>query len=62
MSEPFNNEDLTSINEALVNTKKAKELARKAKQAGFDVEDQQKALDAGEKRLLGIKTAFFPNK
>lgn len=62
MSEPFTDEDLTAINDALITVKKAKEVARKAKQAGFDVDEQTKAIEAGEKRLLGIKSAFFPNK
>ena len=61
MAAPLTKEHLTSINEALKVSKDVKSIIARAKTAGLDVDDLATDLLQSEKKLQGIKQAFFPN-
>ena len=60
MAAPLTKGHLDQINEALKASKDIKAVIVRAKTAGIDVEDMEKSLLENEKRLAGIKAAFFP--
>ena len=61
MAAPLTKEHLPSINEALKVSKDVKSIIARAKTAGLDVDDLETDLLQSEKKLQGIKQAFFPN-
>ena len=60
MAAPLTKEHLNQINEALRASKDIKQVIARAKTAGIDVDDMERDLLENEKRLSGIKAAFFP--
>lgn len=60
MAAPLTREHLAQINEALKATKDIKTVIARAKTAGLDVDEMERTLLENEKRLTGIKAAFFP--
>lgn len=60
MAAPLTRENLTQINEALKVAKDIKSVISRAKTAGLDVEALEASLLDNERRLQGIKAAFFP--
>jgi len=61
MAAPLTRENLTAINEALKVAKDVKAVIARAKTAGLDVEEIETTLLDNERRLQGIKAAFFPS-
>ena len=61
MAAPLTKEHLDNINEALKVGKDIKAIIARAKPAGLDVDDLESDLLANEKKLQGIKQAFFPS-
>ena len=61
MAAPLTKEHLDNINEALKVGKDIKAINARAKTAGLDVDDLESDLLANEKKLQGIKQAFFPS-
>ena len=61
MAAPLTRENLTQINDALKVSKDVKAVIARAKTAGLDVDQLEATLLDNERRLQGIKAAFFPN-
>jgi len=61
MAAPLNREHLAQINEALKASKDIKSVIARAKTAGIDVDEMEARLLENERRLAGIKAAFFPS-
>ena len=61
MAAPLTREHLTQINEALKVSKDIKVVIARAKSAGLDVDVLEQSLLDSEKKLQGIKSAFFPS-
>ena len=61
MAAPLTRENLTAINEALKVAKDVKSVIARAKTAGLDVDAIETTLLDNERRLQGIKAAFFPS-
>ena len=61
MAAPLTKEHLNQINEALRASKDIKQVIARAKTAGIDVDEMEADLLENEKRLAGIKAAFFPS-
>ena len=61
MAAPLTKEHLDNINEALKVGKDVKAIIARAKTAGLEVDDLESDLLANEKKLQGIKQAFFPS-
>jgi len=61
MAAPLTKENLDEINEALKVSKDVKSIIARAKTAGIDVEELERTLLENEKKLQGIKSAFFPS-
>lgn len=60
MAAPLTREHLAQINEALKAAKGVKTVIALAKVAGLDIDEMERTLLQNEKRLTGIKAAFFP--
>ena len=61
MAAPLTREHLTQINEALKASKEVKQIIARSRTAGIDVDELERGLEENEKRLSGIKAAFFPS-
>ncbi|MAH49987.1 hypothetical protein CMI37_29480 [Candidatus Pacearchaeota archaeon] len=60
MAAPLTREHLAQINDALKVSKDIKVVVARAKAAGIDVDEMERTLLENEKKLAGIKAAFFP--
>jgi len=58
----FNEDDLDRINTGLARLDVARSLIDQAKQAGFDVGNQERQATEQRDRLLKIKNTFFPGR
>lgn len=58
----FSEEDFQRIENSIQNTSDAEEIIQLAKQAGFDVAEQEKRNKEARDKLLRIKNTFFPGR
>jgi len=60
MAEPLTDEHLQGINKSLDSIKIAEQVIKRSRQAGIDVEEKATEIQSLKEKLLGIKSAFFP--
>lgn len=62
MAHPLTDEDEKQINEALKAIAATRDVIRRSRTAGIDVDAQEAQINASEERLKAIKAGFFPPK